>query len=229
MRPPQYLQGCLEGHEPLGYICPSLPPPPPHRPTHPPTTPHHTTPHHTTPHHTTPHHTTPHHTTPHHTTPHHTTPHHTTPHPPPHHTTPHRTAPHRTAPHRTTFSVGASGWHTEAPTLYHYFYHAFHPWSLPRVGTGGGKKQFITPNVGKRSGLPERHVQVLFLITIRVLGTQRRGDGNSVRDTLQRPTHQNTWTPDKRQLLHRPHTLCRQNGAQRNRTLVPYSTLHDMT
>ena len=29
----------------------------------------------------------------------------------------------------------------------------------------------------KGSGLPERHVQVLFLMTIRILGTQRRGDG----------------------------------------------------
>ena len=27
------------------------------------------------------------------------------------------------------------------------------------------------------SGLPERHVQVLFLIAIRILGIQRRGDG----------------------------------------------------
>ena len=31
--------------------------------------------------------------------------------------------------------------------------------------------------VEKGSGLPERHVQVLFLITFRILGTQRRGDG----------------------------------------------------
>ena len=29
----------------------------------------------------------------------------------------------------------------------------------------------------KASGLPERHVQVLFLMTMRILGTQRRGDG----------------------------------------------------
>ena len=29
----------------------------------------------------------------------------------------------------------------------------------------------------KRFGLPERHVQVLFLITIRILGIQHRGDG----------------------------------------------------
>ena len=29
----------------------------------------------------------------------------------------------------------------------------------------------------KGSGLPDRHVQVLFLMTIRILGTQRRGDG----------------------------------------------------
>ena len=27
------------------------------------------------------------------------------------------------------------------------------------------------------SGLPERHVQVLFLMSIRILGIQRRGDG----------------------------------------------------
>ena len=27
------------------------------------------------------------------------------------------------------------------------------------------------------SGLPERHVQVLFLISLRILGIQRRGDG----------------------------------------------------
>ena len=27
------------------------------------------------------------------------------------------------------------------------------------------------------SGLPERHVQVLFLMTLRILGIQRRGDG----------------------------------------------------
>ena len=47
----------------------------------------------------------------------------------------------------------------------------FPPWSFPRVGNGGGKRQFVTPghlpdaggNVGfKGSGLPERHVQVLF-------------------------------------------------------------------
>ena len=61
----------------------------------------------------------------------------------------------------------------------------FPPWSLPRVGYGGGKKQFVTTGhlpdasstVEKGSGLPERDVQVLFLMTIRILGTQRRGDG----------------------------------------------------
>ena len=29
----------------------------------------------------------------------------------------------------------------------------------------------------KGSGLPERHVQVLFLMSFRILGTQRRGEG----------------------------------------------------
>ena len=62
----------------------------------------------------------------------------------------------------------------------------FPPWSLRRVGNGGGKRNFITPgnpldtggNVGKRgSSLPERHVQVIFLISIRIQGIQRRGDG----------------------------------------------------
>ena len=55
-------------------------------------------------------------------------------------------------------SSGASGWHLDAPTLYYSFYHAFSPWSLPRVGNGSGKKQLVTPghpldggsNVGKR-------------------------------------------------------------------------------
>ena len=40
----------------------------------------------------------------------------------------------------------------------------FHPWSLPRVGNGGGKRQFGTPghlsdpggNLGKRIGLPKK-------------------------------------------------------------------------
>ena len=62
----------------------------------------------------------------------------------------------------------------------------FPPWSSPRVGNGGGKRQVITTglpsessgNMGKKgSGLPGRHVQVLFFITIRILGIQRRGDG----------------------------------------------------
>ena len=43
------------------------------------------------------------------------------------------------------FSFGAPGWHPEAPTLYHSFYHAFSPWSLPRVGNGGGKRLLVTP------------------------------------------------------------------------------------
>ena len=59
------------------------------------------------------------------------------------------------------------------------------PWSLPRVGDGGGKRQFILLVISrmlvvlweKGSGLPGRHVQVLFLMTIRILGFQRRGDG----------------------------------------------------
>ena len=43
-------------------------------------------------------------------------------------------------------SFGASGWHTEAPTLYHYLYHTFFPHGLyPRVGNGGGKRWDVTP------------------------------------------------------------------------------------
>ena len=61
----------------------------------------------------------------------------------------------------------------------------FLPWSLPRVGSGGDKKHFLATGhladaggtVGKGSGLPERHVQLLFLMSVRILGTQRRGDG----------------------------------------------------
>ena len=44
-----------------------------------------------------------------------------------------------------SMSFGASGWHTEAPTLYHYFYLAFAPWFLPRVGNGGGKRWAVSP------------------------------------------------------------------------------------
>ena len=59
------------------------------------------------------------------------------------------------------------------------------PWSLPRVGNGVGKRHFMTPghlldaggNMGKRSGLPARHVQVHLLMSFRILGIQRRGDG----------------------------------------------------
>ena len=36
--------------------------------------------------------------------------------------------------------------------------------------------QVVTEEKG--SGLPERHVQVLFLMSFRILGIQRRGDGN---------------------------------------------------
>ena len=61
----------------------------------------------------------------------------------------------------------------------------FPPWSLPRVGNGGGKRWNVTlghvpddrSNVVEGSRLPERHVQVLFLTSLRILGIQRRGDG----------------------------------------------------
>ena len=63
----------------------------------------------------------------------------------------------------------------------------FLPWSLPRVGSGVGKRHFVTTdhlpdagsNVGKGSGLPRRLVQEQLLMSFRIqiLGTQRRGDG----------------------------------------------------
>ena len=61
-------------------------------------------------------------------------------------------------------SFGASGWHPEAPILYYSFCHAFSPWSLPRVGNGGGKRQSVTPGhlldesgqVGKRVRLTKK-------------------------------------------------------------------------
>ena len=49
---------------------------------------------------------------------------------------------------------------------------------------------------------------------------RRCASSHSERDTLQRPTHYNTETPDERQLLHRPHTLCSQHSTPRNRTLL---------
>ena len=56
----------------------------------------------------------------------------------------------------------------------------FPPWSLPRVGNGGGKLVIILIQVviwGNGSGLPGRHVQVYFHVAIRIQGIQRRGDG----------------------------------------------------
>ena len=63
------------------------------------------------------------------------------------------------------FSFLASGWHTEAPTLHDFFLPCvISPWSLPWVGNGGGKRQFITPghlldaggNVGARVRLTRK-------------------------------------------------------------------------
>ena len=61
-------------------------------------------------------------------------------------------------------SFGASGWHAGAPTLYYHFTKRFPPWSLPRVGNWGGKRQSITPGhllgesgqVGKRVRLTRK-------------------------------------------------------------------------
>ena len=61
----------------------------------------------------------------------------------------------------------------------------FPPWSLPRVGHGSGKRQFVAtghlPDAGstveKRVRLSRKTRPGLFLMTIRILGTQRRGDG----------------------------------------------------
>ena len=41
-------------------------------------------------------------------------------------------------------SIGASGWHPEAPLLYYQFFYSCSPWSLPRVGHGSGKRQSVT-------------------------------------------------------------------------------------
>ena len=63
----------------------------------------------------------------------------------------------------------------------------FLPWSLPRVGSGIGKRHSATTDHlpvlvvlwVKGSGLPRRLVQVhlLMLFRTQILGTQRRGDG----------------------------------------------------
>ena len=62
----------------------------------------------------------------------------------------------------------------------------FLPWSLPRVGNGGGKRQFITRglpteaggNLGKRVRLTRKtRPGVSLHISIQIQGIQRRGDG----------------------------------------------------
>ena len=63
------------------------------------------------------------------------------------------------------FSIGASGWHTEAPTLYYSCFTMRSPTlSFLRVGNGSGKRQFVTPGhlldeggqVGKRVRLTRK-------------------------------------------------------------------------
>ena len=59
------------------------------------------------------------------------------------------------------------------------------PWPLPRVGCGGGKRQFVTlvillmkeVTMANGSGLPGSHVQVHLLMSFRIQGIQLRGDG----------------------------------------------------
>ena len=41
-------------------------------------------------------------------------------------------------------SSGASGWILEASVLYHCFYQAIHPWILPRLDRGVGKRSVVT-------------------------------------------------------------------------------------
>ena len=62
------------------------------------------------------------------------------------------------------FSFGASGWHFEIRYCTDLFTKCFPPWSLPRVGSGVGKRDFITPgnpletggNRGKRVRLTRK-------------------------------------------------------------------------
>ena len=76
------------------------------------------------------------------------------------------------------FSFGTSGWHTEAPTL---CYCGFFLPSVMVVERGRLLlRVFLLSRVViwvKGSGLPERHVQVHFLMSFRIQGIQRRGDG----------------------------------------------------
>ena len=55
---------------------------------------------------------------------------------------------------------------------------AFSPWSLPRVGHGGGKRLFfITGHHLDECGLPERHVLVFLHLVSQIQSIQRRGEG----------------------------------------------------
>ena len=64
----------------------------------------------------------------------------------------------------------------------------FLPWSLPRVGSGIGKRDFMTPGIPldaggdreKGSGLSIRLVQAQLLMSFRIQGIQRQGEGREV-------------------------------------------------